>query len=111
MIRTRLYAFSLALALAAGPVAAACADCCPPDDGALAMAPAADCCGDCSATFDRSPDRPSAALRAASPDVSVPALVVDLPATFVTVPVLLHSVSGVRLSDPSPPRASAPLRL
>ena len=111
MIRTRLFALSLVLALAAGPVAAACGDCCPQDGGELAMASAAACCGDCAETLDRVPERPSAAFRATSSNVSAPAVAVDLAAAPAPIAVIVDALPVAQPAASSPPRAFAPLRL
>jgi hypothetical protein len=111
--RVRIFAVALALALAAGPVAAACADCCPRADAPLALAAAADCCGDCAETVDRSPERPSAALRAAKGG-SAPPAGASLPSIaprHAPVPFFAIVSADARASVVSPPRTLSPLRL
>ena len=110
MIRTRLFAFALVLALAVGPVAAACADCCPQEDGVPAVAAAADCCGNCGETLDRAPERASAALRAATPDFSV-AVAVSVAPSPGSPPTPVGAFADSLPLACSPPRAFAPLRL
>jgi len=112
MIRPRLLAVALALALTAGPVAAACADCCPRTEGPLSLAAAADCCGDCPESLERAPERPSATLRALSPGAA-PAAAVSLALAAVPrpVPALAGILAAVRPPDSPPPPAFAPLRL
>jgi len=111
MIRSRLLAVALALALTAGPVAAACADCCPRTEGPLSLAAAADCCGDCPESLERAPERPSAALRALSPGAAPAAAAVALAAVPRPVPALAGILAAVRPPDSPPPPAFAPLRL
>ena len=111
LLRARVFALIAAFALAAGPLAAACADCCPSPDGPLALAPAEGCCGDCAPTLDRSPERPSAALRAASPEISASAVAIPLAAAPRPAPILAGTLADVRSAHSPPARAFAPLRL
>ena len=111
MIRPRLLTVALALALTAGPIAAACADCCPRTEGPLSLAAAADCCGDCPESLESEPERPSAALRALSPGVVPAAAAVSVAAMPRPAPTLAGILAAVRPPASPPPPAFAPLRL
>src|SRR5262245_11837656 len=111
--RSRLFALFLALALVAGPVAAACSDCCPKADGPATLAPAAGCCGDCEPSLASAPDRASASLRAAvfvpQPEMAS-ATLTDGPATL-SISSSPATALDSRALEFSPPRTPSPLRL
>ena len=100
-----------ALALVAGPIAAACGSCCPAAPAEAAFAPAQGCCGDCEPTVERSPDPASLTSKSTvAPSDSHAAL--RIPAGHA---ISLETTSRVIAAFPdraSPPRvASSPLRL
>jgi hypothetical protein len=113
MKRLRVLAVGLlGLALVAGPVAAACAECCPQEALETAFAALPDCCGDCEPRVAQSKDGPdalaakavaqgkSAVAPAGSPSPTSPLAASDLPA----------GASSTRTHRP-PPSAGSPLRL
>jgi hypothetical protein len=113
LLRARIFPLIAALALVAGPLAAACADCCLSPDGEATLAPAASCCGDCEPSVESSPERPSAALRAAV-SVPLPAAASAAPTAGPVVPSVSSSTVTPLDGRPlafSPPRALSPLRL
>ena len=110
-VRKAAFACLLGLALLAGPVAAACGDCCAKAEGPTAIAALQACCGDCAPSLEKTPDPASiAAQKAHDPDGS-PRIAPPLAQT--ASPALS---SGVQLSTSfvsraAPAFASCPLRL
>jgi hypothetical protein len=100
-----------ALALIAGPVAAACGSCCAEAAPEAAFAPAQGCCGHCEPTVERSPDPASLTSKGTTATADSHAVLLA-PAAG---PFSVHTTSRVVLGDAdraSAPRVSAsPLRL
>ncbi len=112
--RRALALTSLAVVLAAGPVAAACGNCCamPAAADSRADLSAADCCG-CESSFLPSPaPDATAAVRSASPPAPQPAAVVALPsgAARFSARTLATGRRAGRTETP-PPRLPVPQRL
>ena len=100
-----------ALALVAGPVAAACGSCCPEAPPEAAFAPVQGCCGACEPTVERSPDPVSLTSKSTVAPSDAHAVLVASAAgspSFETTP---RVVVG-NADRASPPRvAPSPLRL
>ena len=93
-----VFACLLGLALFAGPVAAACGDCCPTAQASAAISAVAACCGDCGPTLERTPDPASIAVQKAIADphcVAPLVTAVSAAATPITVCSLLLASAAV----------------
>jgi hypothetical protein len=111
IVRKRLTFLCVVVALAAGQLAPACADCCPAADSPAALAAAHGCCGDCAPTVERPAEPASLAAKAAvpAPFAAIVSLVTPLRtlvADAVGRPALASSL--LRFAPLEPPR---PLRL
>ena len=106
------FACLLGLALFAGPVAAACGDCCPSAPASAAFAAVAACCGDCGPSLERVPDPASIVVQKAIPvpdDVAPLVIPVSTATTSATSFSLSFAAAAVvRDAVPSSP---VPLRL
>jgi hypothetical protein len=101
----------LDLGLVAGPVAAACADCCPRETIEASIVVPPDCCGDCEASVEQSKDVVTALAAKAVANETAAGLAGSLsPAvSFVrSKPFHLHAGTGTHRP---PPFAAPPLRL
>ena len=107
-----LFACLLGLALFAGPIAAACGDCCPSARTAAVIAAAAACCGDCAPTLERTPDPASIAVQKATADPVAVALMAP-PAPVAATPVTFGAAVFAATAVPRPAASLAlrPLRL
>jgi hypothetical protein len=107
----RVVAGFLALALLAGPMAAACGSCCPEAAAQASVTAPQGCCGDCEPTVQRAPDPASLTAKGATAHSAAQALFETAAAGQLRVELVSHP-------DPRPaprllpPLASpAPLRL
>jgi len=104
------FACLLGLALFAGPLAAACGDCCPKAEALTAIAAASACCGDCAPTLERTPDPATIAAQKA-PDLDGSLRIAPPPPTASTVVSCGAPISISFVPRPAPASASCPLRL
>jgi hypothetical protein len=107
----RVVAGFVALALLAGPMAAACGSCCPEAAAQVSVTAPQGCCGDCEPTVERAPDPASLAAKGTSAPSAAQAVYQAEAAGPLRVELVSHPDPrpGPRLL---PPLASpAPLRL
>jgi hypothetical protein len=101
----------LGLGLVAGPVAAVCADCCPPETTEASILVPPDCCGDCEASVEQSKDGVAAlAAKAVAHERAAGLAGSPSPAVSIVRAEPLHVHAGPGTHRP-PPFAAAPLRL
>lgn len=97
--------------LVAGPLSAACGDCCGRAAGPASVAAAVECCGDCAATLERSADPVSLAAGKAALDPAVAAAAAPAPASAFSPDVLAAAPPCVVRVGAAPPVPPLPLRL
>ncbi|HEY3169570.1 MAG TPA: hypothetical protein VGK08_01090 [Thermoanaerobaculia bacterium] len=106
-----LLAGLVAFALTAGPVAAACADCCPKGESRPSVIAPPACCGNCAPALEKSPDPVTIAAKKGIVGPQVIGAVSE-PSNRIGRTQKFHLVAALFFSlPPSSPASQAPLRL